>query len=442
MSFYGYNVLSIPDKGAFLSHIRKLKPNALLFYGAELDFARQVAREFTDMIVIIRNWPDSELHKSISPTQWLNEHESQASGGLYLYTMNESGLSQEVIDWHLELMKAARFRGIHLVLLNPATGTWDTSDYPRLKPLLQYAGENRDLFVIGLHSYAGGVITSGIAGGNPDNAGVAPGQSGGRNLIPRDKWPRPVTDTTFHLGRHKWLMQYCSDNHIPMPRFGLTETGFDYLGDIGNWLNSLDHSSYTSINGWQTLKTQWVKWWGGYPDEDYVIQLEYAAKNLLQGLEFTLLYCYGDDGHWGNYRVDTSDVPMLLEQLSPATPTPPPFDYGAMLHARLNVYNVEAINLRLRADTNSAILATLADGTDIKISEHFYQGTDHNWFKVTSGNFTGYIADTANWRITDIPKQPPPETPKKAVVVIKIPGLSIEAARELVNNVSIQIETE
>lgn len=334
---YGYNLLSIPDKGAFLSHIRRLNPPALLFYGAELDFARQVHNEFPDMITIIRNWPDSELHKHVSPAVWITQHASQADGGLYLYTMNESGLSQEVIDWHIQVMNLAIQRGIHLCLLNPATGTWDNPDCPRLKPLLELAGKHRDLFIIGLHSYAGGVITSGLLGGYPVNAGVAsspndaPGTKG-RNLIPQSLWPKRdeiLHTTTFHIGRHSWIMNYCHDNNIRMPRFALTETGFDYLGDIGAWLNTLDHSGFDSVNGWHTLRSQWAAWFGMSGEQAYFEQLKYAAENLLTGLEFALLYAYGDDGNWPNYNVANSGLPALLEGLNTLPPpphedTPPP----------------------------------------------------------------------------------------------------------------------
>lgn len=330
---FGYNVLKVDDKAAFKVHQAKLQAPAHLFYGPELDFAREMKRDFPDLITIIRNWPDSELHKRYTPTQWIREHETQAAGGLYLYTMNESGLSQEVIDWHLELMDIAIAKGIHLVLLNPATGTWDKPDYARLAPLFRKASEHKDLFIIGLHAYAGGVITSGLLGGYPGNAGIAsspndaPGTKG-RNLIPRDKWPKRdeiLHMTTFHLGRHSWLMNYCESIGLKgdkMPRFALTETGFDYLGDIGAWLNTLNHAGYDSVNGWRTLTEQWWQWFG-IREQAYTEQFQYAAESLLNGLEFALFYAYGDDGNWPNYNIANSSIPERLELLYAGATTPP-----------------------------------------------------------------------------------------------------------------------
>lgn len=457
-SFYGYNCLSIPDKGAFLSHIRRLQPRSLLFYNSELDFARQVKAEFPDMVVIYRHWPDAEIHKNISPAKWIELHEAEAAGGLYLYTENESGLDQSVIDWHMQVMDLAIVKGLHLVLLNPATGTWDTQDYARLAPLFRKAGEHRDLFIIGLHSYAGGIITSGIGGGYPGNAGIAsnpndaPG-SKGKSLIPRSSWPMRnalIQDRTtlFHLGRHMWLLQYCNDNHIPMPRFALTETGFDYLGDIGAWLNTLSHTGYGSVNGWHSLKEQWHYWWGGYPDEDYVIQFKYAVENLLSGLEFALLYCYGDDGHWGNYNVANSDIPSLLESTNVPVASPAPFDYGDMNKAQIQLINarINTLNLRANPSTDSAVLRQVLDGDFVLYSQNGLKSGDFTWFKVVSAGITGFLAKTPNYDvvrvITPDTPQEPPETATKAVVVIKIPGLTIEQAQELVNNVSIQIDTD
>lgn len=363
---YGYNILNIPDKGAFLSHIRRLRPKALLFFQHEIDFARQVHDEFPDMVVIIRHWPDGEVHKYMTATQWIDTFQSHAQGGLYLQTTNESGLDKAVIDWHVQVMNLAIQRGIRLCLLNPATGTWDNPDYAVMRPVLELAGKHRDLFIIGLHSYAGGVITSGLLGGYPINAGVAsspndaPG-SKGRNLIPQPLWPKRdeiLHTTTFHIGRHSWIMNYCHDNNIPMPRFALTETGFDYLGDIGAWLNTLDHSGFDGVNGWHTLRSQWAAWWGISGEQAYFEQLKYAAENLLIGLEFALLFAYGDDGSWPNYNVANSALPALLEGLNttppppPVPPTPPPdvLDTAALL-ALVEELENDAIELTRKLST-------------------------------------------------------------------------------------------
>lgn len=322
MTLFGYNILSIPDKAVFLAHIERLKPPALLFFQNELDFARQIKAQHPDIKILLRNWPDSDMYKRQTPDQWLNEHAPQSEGGITLVTTNEAGLGDDNIRWHVELMQKAAARKIPLCVLNPATGTWDTNDFPRLDPLLKLASDHRDLFVIGLHSYAGAVITSGLYGGLPNNAGVQIGEPGGKNLIPRAAWPAPADGITkFHIGRHEWLVDYCKQ-HGFNPRFGLTECGFDYLSDIGNWMNTLDRGSNTSVNGWHTLRTQWMKWWPEFStaEKAYVEQFRYAAANLLKGLDFALFFAFGDDGNWTAYNVANTPIPALLEGIAAPAP--------------------------------------------------------------------------------------------------------------------------
>ncbi len=337
---YGYNNVSIPDKNAYLQHVRTLKPPAHLFYQTEADFARQIKAEFPQSTVILRNWPDGDMYKHISPQDWFNQHAPQAAGGLMLYTTNEAGVGKDIVDWHVALMKLCIPARVPLCMLNAAHGTWNVSDMPTLRPLLELAGQHPDLFIVGVHGYAGGVITSGLEGGYPDNAGKQPGQPGGDNLIPRDKWPSPAaasTMTKFHVGRHEWIFNYCDAQHIARPRVAYTECGFDYLGDIGDWLKKLAlPPGQREINGWHTLTAQWRQWWPDISaDNAYVLQWEWAETALLNGVDFALHFCSGIDPNWLNYRVDDSGIPALMESLvtldpfiqSPAPapqPTPQP----------------------------------------------------------------------------------------------------------------------
>lgn len=325
MTIFGDNVLKVDDKAAYKAHLQKWQPPAVLFYEIELDYAREIKQAFPNMEVILRFWPDGDVYKRLTPEQWLNQHEAQAAGGLTLYTTNEAGLGQDVIDWHLDLMKRAAFRGVKLCLLNPATGTWDLPDLPRLRPLLVLASTHRDLFVIGLHTYAGGIITSGIRGGNPDNAGVQIGQPGGLNLVNRENWSQvKPTDTFFHIGRHKILTNFCKGLDLN-PRFGLTEIGFDFTSDIGAWLNAIgQRTGQTSVNGWRSLISYWREIFPDWsPEMAYVKQFEWAEKTLLDGVDFGLFFAHGDDGNWGNYNIANSAIPALFEADATAIATQP-----------------------------------------------------------------------------------------------------------------------
>lgn len=328
---FSYNILKVDDKPTLLAHLQQLNPPAVLFYETELDFARQVKQALPNCEVIIRFWPDSDVYRQLTPQQWLDQHMAQSMGGLMLYTTNESGLSQAVIDWHVTLMYLAIERKVKLCLLNPSTGTWDASDMPRLLPLFQLASQHRDLFVIGLHSYAGGIITSGIRGGFPNHAGVQPGLEGGLDLTNVNNWSQVLPgDTKFHVGRHKIIVDYCKAQGLN-PRLGLTEAGFDFTGDIAGWLNTLPHNG-GSINGWRTLQPYWnVEFPQWSSEQAFVEQWKWAEPNLCAGLDFVLFFCHGNDGSWGNYDIAGTSIPgRLLDYAKktatgthPAIPPPP-----------------------------------------------------------------------------------------------------------------------
>lgn len=381
---FGYNCLRIPDKGAFTAHLKALKPPAILLYNTELDFARQLKAQFPAMEVIMRNWPDKDVHKTLTPQQWLDKRGGEAAGGLTLYTTNESGIDDKLINWHISLMRLCIPLKIKLCIVNQYTGGWDINDMPRLRPLLELAGQHPDLFTLGLHTYCGGIITSGVRGGNPDDAGVIPGTPGGLDLTKRDNWKQvSATDTFFHIGRHKMILEYCQKQGITPPKIGITEIGFDSTGDIGSWLQAIgNRTGHQSINGWHTLTDYWRTIFPDWSAEmAYVEQFLWAQDVLLKGAAWALFYAYGDDGNWPNYNVQNSAIPALLEakvrvtQESPAippiappivippvvivpvTPVTPPQSDAAAIHAELQATLL--IVQQVRATINDEMTAAL-----------------------------------------------------------------------------------
>ncbi len=315
----GFNVIDIPDKGEMMRTLGQIRPPAALFYSDETAFATQVKQTFPEMEVIIRFWPDDEAHKQYTPQQFLSVHAAESRRGLVLYTNNESGLGDEVINWNIEVAQKAVEFGRSIVCLNPSAGSYDLADLPRLRPLLELAGLNPHIITLGLHAYAGGVIVSGMFKPEDLDANVSP-----------LKWPKgkPLDDLfPFHIGRQRMITGYCQRNGIKLPRIAYTETGFDWTSDISKWLGSrIRTPGYDSIDGWKSLVEQWKIWWPQWtPEMAYIKQFQYAEEHLMKDVVWALHYCYGTDGNprWLPFRVDNSKIVTYMEGQPQMDITPP-----------------------------------------------------------------------------------------------------------------------
>lgn len=326
----GLNILSVQDEPALVSHVTRARYPAVVMYGNNAPTAYAIKKANPNTMVIVRQWPDSDLYRTVSARDFLRRSDDLSVHSCVIHGCNEAGLSNEVIEWEYELGKYAVEQGRVVCVLNPATGTYDNPDFDRANKVIRLAADFPQNVIIGLHAYAGGIGTSGLFGGNPDNAGVAPGSPGGRNLIQPENWPtRAEVDkaTSFHMGRHRFLYRWCDRNGIKRPRIIVTETGFDWTGDIGTWLSSLARVD-SSINGWKTLIAQWERWWGhlGWSAETaYLKQLAWADKNQFYDVEATCIFSYGYNPDWVNYSIHDTGIPAQLEKFQDA-PTPPPVD--------------------------------------------------------------------------------------------------------------------
>ena len=339
MGSISYNVRQIPDKAKLSAHLRTLhdrgRLKAILFYHYEIQYARMVKQAYPDCAVILRHWPDEDIHNRMTPEQWLGQYAPAADGGLILYTTNEPGWSDKLIDWHVRLLELCP-PSIQLCILNLGVGQPQPAQWPRAARLLQLAAKRGD--ILGLHEYAGGVITSGFLGGWPDNAGVAPtpeNKGKGRDLTTR--WPsaaEAATMTTFHCGRWRFLRDYAKDVGLVLPRIVITEHGFDFTSDIGTWLNNLPRTAgYSDINGWRTLETYWRRL---FPQWDATTacfqQLAYANETLYDGVLAQLVFDYADDPNWRNYHVygaleshlERYNAPVVTPPVVQPPSTPPP----------------------------------------------------------------------------------------------------------------------
>lgn len=316
MSKYGYNVLSVPDRARLYDHARKLQPSAMLFYSHMGGTAQEFAASFPNTAVILRSWPDGTDVLMEAPDKWLDRVSKGVPENIYLYTCNEVGWSPALLNWHIQVMKLAIQRKRRLCILNMGVGQPGPDSWKDAKELVTLASQHRELFILGLHEYAGGVITSGLIGGDP-------------KFIQPETWPIPSQAkalTRWHCGRLKFLVDQCREWGIQTPRVVITEAGFDFTGDIGTWLNKLRFTPPNkSINGWKTLVDQWRDWWPMWSAEEaYAKQLLWAQDALWADAEGVLLFGWGDSGGWGAYDVSAAGVLQAQLESGPAPVVVPP----------------------------------------------------------------------------------------------------------------------
>lgn len=321
---YNIHAQVVPDRNRLLKHLEKVKPAAVLVMDG-LGLCKEIKAMLPETTVISRIFPDEDIQNRDTPENWFEHRAPHAEGGIYQYTSNEAGFSPHLIEWHERLLEMAIKHRVPLVIGNMSVGTPAPEDWPAGKHLLQLLDQHRDLFIMGLHEYACGVITSGFLGGHPDNAGVAPHLVGqGRSLIQADQWPRreeAASMTMFHCGRFKFLINYCQSVGIKPPRIILTEHGFDDVSDIKSWSGALKMTPpYTSIRGWKSAQDQWRDWYqaqGWSPQRALFEQLAYADRNLYQGspVEAQLLFCWGHSSDmWDQFDLANADeFQALLE---------------------------------------------------------------------------------------------------------------------------------
>lgn len=357
MSKFGYNVMSVPDRARLYDHARKLQPPAMLFYSHMGGTAQEFAASFPNTAVILRSWPDGTDVLMEAPDKWLDRVSKGVPDNIYLYTCNEVGWSPALINWHVQVMKLAIQRKRRLCILNMGVGQPGPDSWKDAKELVTLASQHRELFILGLHEYAGGVITSGLIGGDP-------------KFIQPETWPAASQTkalTRWHCGRLKFLVDQCREWGIQAPRVVVTEAGFDFTGDIGTWLNKLRFTPPNkSINGWKTLVDQWRDWWPVWSAEEaYAKQLQWAQDALWADAEGVLLFGWGDSGGWSAYDVSAAGVlqaqlenapaPVVAPPVTPPAPTPAPPPEQPQTPAPVKPYARIVALLRQLADEFEAL---------------------------------------------------------------------------------------
>lgn len=322
---YNIHAQVIKDATRLKQHLLKINPTVVLFLDG-LGAAKETKAALPNTIVIHRNYGvtngDDDVHIKITPQRWMELRAKESEGDIYLYTSNEPAFDQKCIQWHVDLMELAAKQGVKLVIGNWAVGNPGPDDWGQAKRMLELLDQHRDLFILGLHEYACGIVTSGLYGGYPNNAGVQPGTAGGQDLVPKDKWPKDVSKITmWHCGRFHFLLNYCQKNNIKPPRIILTEHGMDDVSDIKGWAEKLDKTAnYSSIRGWKSLRSQWDKWFnpvGWSAERGYFEQLAWADQVIYHNsvVEGQCVFSWGHTSDvWEQFDVaEATEFQKLLE---------------------------------------------------------------------------------------------------------------------------------
>lgn len=328
--------LNVRNKPKLINLLKQLQPTVVLVLDS-LALAQEIKRELPTCTVIFRQFEHGKnIHIEFGAESWLDNHVSHSSGGIVIHVGNEMPFNTEAITWLLLVCKQAVRRGVTVCIGNWAVGNPEPDAWPKAKELLALASEHREHIIVGLHEYAGGVVTSGLHGGYPDNAGVQPGKPGGINLIQPESWPKDITAITcYHMGRYKFMLDYCKSIGIETPRIIITEAGFDDTSDIKPWLDKLKQTSpYLNITGYKSLINQWSDWFGarGWSTERvYAEQMIHADKYFYNeaAIEGRCIYSYGhSSAKWIPFDTEDADefwdliVRYSQEQSTP--PLPPP----------------------------------------------------------------------------------------------------------------------
>lgn len=334
----------VPDSGKLMRYLADTNPTTVVVLDG-VGLAKEIKALLPETMVIIREFGhegDDSLHLQLSPEEFLKQRAHLTDGGkMLLYTTNEPGWDEKIVDWHVRLMELAAKERIPLVVGNFAVGLPGGSDpvgaWALARRMLELLDEHRDLFVLGLHEYGCGVMTSGLVGGAPDDPAHA-------NYIWPENWPQSVEGLTqFHCGRFNFLIQYCKQAGIRPPRVVLTEHGMDDLSDIKHWSSKLKVTpGYLNVRGWKSITEQWTDWYGGRgwsAQRAYFEQLKWADKVVYRNsiVEGQCIFSWGHSSNmWEQFDIAEAwelhdlmrayakePVPPVVEP-PPVVVTPPP----------------------------------------------------------------------------------------------------------------------
>src|SRR5688572_7551881 len=92
---YNVHAQRLPNHDRLIAHLKTIQPNAVLVMDG-VGLAQEIKSLLPNTTVISRIYPDDDIHKRLTPEQWLERRAPEAQHGLYLYTTNEAGFGQDL----------------------------------------------------------------------------------------------------------------------------------------------------------------------------------------------------------------------------------------------------------------------------------------------------------------------------------------------------------
>lgn len=435
---YNIDAKAIDDVAHLKKHLQALNPRAVLIMDG-VGLAAEIKSMLPDCTVIHRDYVgvpggrgDDGLHTKVGTEEFLIAQRKiladNRADNLWVYVNNEPGFNEECINWFIDLIKrnALSSQPLKLVIGNWSVGVPEAAAWQKADELLQLLDKYRELLILGMHEYFAGVAPSGFYGGNPDNAGVQPGQSGGQNLIPAENWPIATEGITlFHCGRFRFVEKRCREIGIRPPRIILTEHGADDV--MKSWLSGLVKTSgYGDIRGWKSLKEQWRVWYPRWShDQTYYEMLAYLDERVYQGssVEAQCVFTWSNNAQWAGFDVQRAvDFQRLMEagvaktktQEMISQPVPKPVTAGIGTRVKVTFKGVFK-NLRSGPGIN------YLDIGDIKLGDVFlvyydsarYDSNGERWLWVEettdgAGWFNAKDVNFENRPLLDVSQPPAP----------------------------------
>lgn len=330
-----YNVLGqfVADKARLVDLTRQHKPKWALVMD-DLALARDMQTASPGTNVIVRFWPDDGLQYLGSPEDFLarKQHEVGLHTNLWVYTTNEPGFSDEIVDWHIRVIELNRQLGrpFKLVIMNLSVGTPEPGDWlrPNAQKLLRLLDEEREHVVLGLHEYFHGVVTAGLQGVHYN--------------LDYQNWPTTIDPNkpNWLVGRFMFLVKACQQLGVKPPRMVITEYGADSIGTWEGW--------FKPNGGWQALAGFWQKFMNMSTVDAYLLNLLYPLRVIYPGLvEAALIFQYGAKSpRWASYNVEgfTDLHNGLMAWENQQTPPVPPQVPGWRRGQHTELYNVNVRN--------------------------------------------------------------------------------------------------
>lgn len=365
---YGVHNTNIDD------HLLNIEPPVILTM-AGTAHAEMLAQRLPDTVVIHRGWNDATLHRDFSPAKWVERSKHLAQSNVVVHTTNEPpnlndpNEARQIVQWHIDVIRLSEQYGLRLCILNFGAGSPD--NWELYDELLRVVAEHRDRVYIGLHEYGSLNILSGI-------------EYNGQDLTWQtwNELPLLGVDYSFwHIGRYKYLLNYCEGNNIAKPKIIFTEYGWDDLQDPkskekrANAELEVPPIGFDHYRSWRSLWALWVNYWPQWTHERAAfMQLIWAERYIYFEPEVIghCLFAVSDDPMWKK-DFDFSDAHTFqaLVELNyrgivvPPTTTPTIVEE---LDEILDGFNIQLQNLRTGSEMLNQSYQAISDLTNLAIT--------------------------------------------------------------------------